>query len=575
MKMLELFAGTHTMADTFREHGWETYTVDWSPDCDVDLHADIGALTPQDIIDLCGGVPDVIWASPDCFPAGTPVYTTDGFRNIEDIRCGEKVLTHTGRYKRVYDMVEHSEDALYEIKIAGVEPFRCTPNHKFYARKKVGYSTRKGGKSHRVSYMEEPQWVEAKDLSKEYRVGIPIDQTEKVPTGPIGYEDITRNSSFWWFVGLYFADGSISKTTVTICTQLGTDEGKELSATLDAIGLPYKERDCRTAHHHELHNKALCDFLLQFGKGATEKTATSVITSLPKESLKAFVSGYLHGDGYFDTSTKNPQYKFTTASRSLAYSMQLCIAKAFGRYCSITKKPMEKINHIIEGREVHVNDQYMCGFYVNDSNRFQYTFEDGMVWVNVKGISPIEEKAPTYCLSVKDDESFTAFGIAVHNCTTYSIAAISHHRMKTRDSLEPKTDYAMKCDLVNQNVLYLIDALLAKGASYYFMENPRGGMRKMKWMQDRPRYTLTYCQYGDRRMKPTDIWTNHPYPDFKPPCHNGDPCHEHAPRGSRTGTQGIDGKLERARIPKALCEHIVAVCEDPKAPKMRIQTTLE
>ena len=54
-----------------------------------------------------------------------------------------------------------------------------------------------------------------------------------------------------------------------------------------------------------------------------------------------------------------------------------------------------------------------------------------------------------------------------------------------------------------------------------------------------PRYTVTYCQYGDNRMKPTDIWTNHPCPKFKPPCKNGDPCHVSAPRGSQTGTQGL------------------------------------
>lgn len=90
---------------------------------------------------------------------------------------------------------------------------------------------------------------------------------------------------------------------------------------------------------------------------------------------------------------------------------------------------------------------------------------------------------------------------------------------------------------------------------------PEGGMRKMTWMQGLPRYTVTYCQYGDSRMKPTDIWTNHPDPGFKPPCHNGDPCHVAAPRGAKTGTQGLAGSRERSVIPAALCEHIVDICE--------------
>lgn len=70
------------------------------------------------------------------------------------------------------------------------------------------------------------------------------------------------------------------------------------------------------------------------------------------------------------------------------------------------------------------------------------------------------------------------------------------------------------------------------------------------------------CKYGDKRMKPTDIWTNHPNPKFLPMCKNGDPCHVSAPRGARTGTQGLKGSIERSRIPAKLCEHIVDICEE-------------
>lgn len=146
------------------------------------------------------------------------------------------------------------------------------------------------------------------------------------------------------------------------------------------------------------------------------------------------------------------------------------------------------------------------------------------------------------------------------DCTTYSIAAISHHREKDPDTgnLIPVSDYAKFCDRVNQHVLCLILALSPK---VWFIENPRGGMRKMDFMRGLPRYTITYCQYGDIRMKPTDIWTNHPDPRFKPPCHNGDPCHVRAPRGAKTGTQGLKGSVERSRIPEAFCYHIVNICE--------------
>ena len=89
----------------------------------------------------------------------------------------------------------------------------------------------------------------------------------------------------------------------------------------------------------------------------------------------------------------------------------------------------------------------------------------------------------------------------------------------------------------------------------------------MDFMHGLPRHTVTYCQYETekapelRRMKPTDIWTNHPNPRFRPMSRNGDPCHARAPRGARTGTQGL-AKVERSMIPRQLCEHIVKICEE-------------
>lgn len=146
------------------------------------------------------------------------------------------------------------------------------------------------------------------------------------------------------------------------------------------------------------------------------------------------------------------------------------------------------------------------------------------------------------------------------DCTTYSISAISHHRKKNINTgnLDAISEYAKFCDKTNRHVLDLIQELKPK---YYFIENPRGGLRKMDFMKGLYRYTITYCQYGDKRMKPTDIWTNYPKPNFKPMCKNGDDCHEKAPRGSKTGTQGLKNSIERSRIPDELCDYIVKICE--------------
>ena len=152
---------------------------------------------------------------------------------------------------------------------------------------------------------------------------------------------------------------------------------------------------------------------------------------------------------------------------------------------------------------------------------------------------------------------------AAPDCTTYSIAAISHHRNGT----EPISDYAKKCDTVNIHVLGLIKQLQEINPNLkWFIENPRGMMRKMPWMKNIPKATIWYCTYFDDRAKPTDIWTNHLFSLFnpngwipKPPCHNDNIfCHhQRAPRGSKTGTQGLKGSYERSMYPTKLCVDII------------------
>ena len=140
-------------------------------------------------------------------------------------------------------------------------------------------------------------------------------------------------------------------------------------------------------------------------------------------------------------------------------------------------------------------------------------------------------------------------------CTTFSIASCGHHWNAPDKSGKriPKTEAAEIGLLLLEKTIWLINELQPK---YYFIENPRGLMRKMGVVEHLNRHTVTYCQYGDNRMKPTDIWTNLDWKP-KPMCKNGQPCHEAAPRGSRTGTQGLKNNYERSKVPYLLSSEII------------------
>ena len=152
-------------------------------------------------------------------------------------------------------------------------------------------------------------------------------------------------------------------------------------------------------------------------------------------------------------------------------------------------------------------------------------------------------------------------------CTYFSVASIGHHWNKNHT---PKTKEAvLGCEIVKKTI-EIIDYFCP---DYYFIENPRGKLRKLDFMKRFDRTTVSYCSYGDTRLKPTDIWTNflsHPLLIFdnrlqgwnpRPMCRyrdkNNNCHHEKAPRGSKTGTQGLKGNYERSLVPPQLCKEIL------------------
>lgn len=145
-------------------------------------------------------------------------------------------------------------------------------------------------------------------------------------------------------------------------------------------------------------------------------------------------------------------------------------------------------------------------------------------------------------------------------CQAFSVAAIGKNWDK--ETREPKSESA---DLGLRLLEHTIKLIAETNPKIWFIENPRGMMRKVidklfkKYsITDYKLDTISYCRYGDTRMKPTDIWNNcHEWKPKDKMCHNGNKDHVAAPRGSQTGTQGIKGAKDRGIIPSAIFEEIL------------------
>lgn len=144
-------------------------------------------------------------------------------------------------------------------------------------------------------------------------------------------------------------------------------------------------------------------------------------------------------------------------------------------------------------------------------------------------------------------------------CTGFSVAVIGKCWRKLPDgSYEAKSDSARESLALLEATFGLIRELKPL---VWYLENPRGMARKMSVVEGYRRETVTYCQYGDFRMKPTDIWTSDPLWKPRVACRNGDPCHEASPRGSQTGTQRIRSSKRRAALPLELCVEVLNSAE--------------
>ena len=142
-------------------------------------------------------------------------------------------------------------------------------------------------------------------------------------------------------------------------------------------------------------------------------------------------------------------------------------------------------------------------------------------------------------------------------CQTFSVASIRHYWTYEDGVAKPKNQKTL--DGI-ERVRYTLELIGDLNPTIgWLMENPRGMLRKQPVVAGLTRRTVTYCQYGDTRMKPTDIWGYLPEWTPKPMCKAGMDCHKSAPSGSTTGTQGMKNAKIKSMIPYDLGKEILEV----------------
>lgn len=394
------------------------------------------------------GTWDLLIAHPDCFVAGTKVITYDGIKNIEEIQEGDLVLTHKGRYMPVNKIITKLATNLVDLQVENSGHIICTDNHSFYTQQIRKKLQRVNGKRKRIRVPLGFEWKTvnafntirntSNDIIEKTYVSSICDNIEEIPEyngitkGLNNYKDIRVNtlnlhdSALWYIIGRWLGDGSFYfkkengiKRLRGIDIVCNRNESKELQQKIEAAGLKpcFMHKD--TCDCFEIYGIELASFLMQFGQRAKNKEIPGFVMRLPQQLAEAFLNGYFDADGCYQSKFTS----YTSISSNLAYGIKYMVNKYYNVGCSITKNDNSNRN-IIMGRKCNVKDSYSGRFSKELHNQTHFIKYDNYILSPYKDIKIIENKQPTivYNLSVEEDESYTANGIIVHNCTYLTVS---------------------------------------------------------------------------------------------------------------------------------------------------------
>lgn len=389
----------------------------------------------------------------DCVAGDTGIITDRGLVAIRDLRKGDMVLTHKGRFRPILEIGSRPSDHFYWLKAKGLPAIQITGNHRVLAARLVA-SQRKGKEARTVeweavdSLRVRPTKMVRKSNGKMSRTarrvlhdGLVLPRmaasgAERLDLMAWSEPDVTADGDWLkgkvgrsapyrrfldldeecgWAMGLFAAEGCVSgHQTIWACDE-------DAIARVDrwvhgALGRKLSVRNSERVFHGSLGIKALRPLFMSFGTWARNKMVPQWVLEAPIEFVRGFVAGITYGDGC--ASRGGMGASLTSTSISLIWGVRLLLARLgtgatvgtkkeagerliYGRMCSC--REAHRLDYVSEGRSGHAvaTDDYLC-FQVERAER-------------------VDEPITVFNMSVEEDESYVTEGGTVHNCFSQAV----------------------------------------------------------------------------------------------------------------------------------------------------------
>lgn len=373
-----------------------------------------------------------------CVSEGTPILTSTGWKQIETVSVGDKVLTHKNRWRTVLDVYDNGFRNVVGIKSQGmVGELILTPDHQLLARHANRGSISKHGTRGKVFddtdwiSMDEWRWNNKSQIITTHCAS-PADKVQTLPeewrfveraykSGRQNYIEDTFNLDWLWLYGLYIAEGYSFKNNVHAKAKwcLHKDEIDLVLKVFDKLGLSYSVGNSKdNGRNLQLNSRPMVDWLrANTGRYSWEKYIAPWVLGLPRDARQAVFDGVTFGDGWTRSSGR---IDYSTTSKKLALDLRI-LAQSLGYSFSVSVIPAK--TGMIEGREINCREKYACGIEsLANRKGSNVTIDDGSVWMAVKSMTPVDTPVHTWDLEVDEDHSFIANGLILHNSSGKSMS---------------------------------------------------------------------------------------------------------------------------------------------------------
>lgn len=369
-----------------------------------------------------------------CLCPGTKIYTKRGIVPIEDVRIGDEVITHKGRWKKVFNVVEkHFSGKMTNIKVTGysgdINDYRFVDDHELYVSKDGRW-----------------QWKGCESIEVGDIVGEPILRHDIHAVRPNVILHIRKTSSpivetkffelspsMCKLIGYFLGDGSVNKSEGCIQFDFANHEIENIEDVQCLISTVFGKKSSLTKKGEnctriKCYSRAIRKWFSENCYHNKAKICPFELVSMTDEECKAMLVGMIRSDG----DSSDDAVSFFNGDTTLVWLVKQLFSRC-GIAASISHRaPREHTDgkgRLISGKKrcwTVTSGSKKCFDILEESLGLtekvvsregnKLSVDGGFCVSRVRHVEYGHYDGPVYDLQVSEDASFSAPYTCIKNC---------------------------------------------------------------------------------------------------------------------------------------------------------------